>query len=367
MIDNSNELEWLLNQGVIRLQNSPILFQTPPQLPPNIGFNKVEGMLLGAAIGDSLGATSEGLSADKRFKMHGEIRYYMPGKRSNNKPIGVPTDDTQLTFWTLKQLIQDDGLIADNLAKRFCKHHITGIGSTVRGFIHNYKDLHKAWYESGHDSLGNGSLMRISPVVVPYLKYPHQSMYADAAIDTMITHNSYANNATCIAFVNILWHLLAMTHAPDPSWWVKTYCTVAKELEGNTNYSPGKNSQYTYNGSLWKYTEMVVGDAINRGLSVKEACKKWGSHASLFETVPSVLYILTVHANSSEEAIVRAVNDTGDNDTIGAIVGAAVGALHGLAGLPHRWIEGLTGRTRFDDDGQVFKLILLAKERFWNT
>ena len=367
MIDNSNLLSDLINEGIMRVHDGLIFHSQPAHLPYNCCFDKVEGMLLGAAIGDSLGATSEGLSADERYSTHGEIRYFIPGRRSDYKAVGVPTDDTQLTFWTLKQLTMDDGLAPENLAKRFCKHHIVGIGSTVRGFIHNYKDLHKPWDKSGHDSLGNGSLMRISPIVVPYLKCPHPSMYADAAIDAMMTHNSYANNATCVAFINILWQLMAMTTTPDTSWWVKTYCSVAKELEGNTQYSPGSNSQYTYRGSLWQYTEMVIEDAINRGLSVKEACDKWGSHASLFETVPSVLYILALYGNYPEEAIIRAVNDTGDNDTIGSIVGAAVGALHGLKGLPHQWIEGLTGRTRSNDDGEIFKLILLAKKRFWNN
>jgi ADP-ribosylglycohydrolase len=369
MIDNTALLFKLIDDGTIRLNKGIILRSIPSPLGDRFTFDKIEGMLLGAAIGDSLGATSEGHSADSRVNMHGEIRNYVPGRRSNNKAIGVPTDDSQLTFWTLKQLIQDDGLIADNLAKRFCKHHIIGIGSTVRGFIHNYKDLHKPWYESGQDSLGNGALMRISPMVVPYLKWPGPSMYADAAINAMLTHNSYANNATCVTFVNILWQLLAMRGAPDPSWWVETYCAVAEELEGNTMYSSTKNSQYSYSGPLWKYTKMVIRDAISQGLSVKDACKKWGSHASLFETVPSVLYILAAHANDPEEAIIRAVTDTSDNDTIGAIVGAAVGALHGLKGIPNRWIKGLTGRTRagVDDSGEMFKLILLAKKMFWTS
>ena len=51
------------------------------------------------------------------------------------------------------------------------------------------------------------------------------------------------------------------------------------------------------------------------------------------------------HANDPEEAILRAVKDTKDNDTIGAIVGAAVGALHGEKRLPERWKLGLLGRT----------------------
>ena len=39
--------------------------------------------------------------------------------------------------------------------------------------------------------------------------------------------------------------------------------------------------------------------------------------------------ILMRHGEDPEEAIVRAVHDTQDNDSIAAIVGAAVGALHG--------------------------------------
>lgn len=39
------------------------------------------------------------------------------------------------------------------------------------------------------------------------------------------------------------------------------------------------------------------------------------------------------------------MNDTRDNDTVAAIVGAAVGALHGKSALPARWIRNLLGRT----------------------
>jgi ADP-ribosyl-[dinitrogen reductase] hydrolase len=65
-----------------------------------------------------------------------------------------------------------------------------------------------------------------------------------------------------------------------------------------------------------------------------------------------------------EEAIVRAVNDTYDNDTVAAIVGAAVGALHGVEALPRRWRQGLTGRTSARDDGRMFELLELARQVF---
>lgn len=70
------------------------------------------------------------------------------------------------------------------------------------------------------------------------------------------------------------------------------------------------------------------------------------------------------HGDNSEEAIVRAVNDTVDNDTIAAIVGAAVGALHGRKGLPGRWISKLSGRTRESNDGRIFELLKEA-QRAW--
>ncbi len=83
------------------------------------------------------------------------------------------------------------------------------------------------------------------------------------------------------------------------------------------------------------------------------------------ETVPSALYILAMHGHDPEAAIVRAVNDTKDNDTVAAIVGAAVGALHGLAGLPPRWVKDLDGRIRKGGKSEVFRLTLQAKQAFW--
>ena len=86
----------------------------------------------------------------------------------------------------------------------------------------------------------------------------------------------------------------------------------------------------------------------------------------MLETVPSVIYILMRHGHDPEEAILRAVNDTKDNDTTAAIVGAAVGALHGKNSIPEKWLRNLSGRTTDSDDGRVFDLIETAKRKFWN-
>jgi len=51
-----------------------------------------------------------------------------------------------------------------------------------------------------------------------------------------------------------------------------------------------------------------------------------------------------------------------DDDTIAAIVGAAVGALHGKKAIPARWIRMLSGRTTDRDDGRVFEILARARE-----
>ena len=50
-------------------------------------------------------------------------------------------------------------------------------------------------------------------------------------------------------------------------------------------------------------------------------------------------YFLSTH--SFEECLVATVNQGGDADTTGAIVGAIAGAYYGLAQLPRHWVRKL--------------------------
>jgi len=116
-------------------------------------------------------------------------------------------------------------------------------------------------------------------------------------------------------------------------------------------------------GPIWKMVQDKVAEAYCRRRKRGLFMVVFG--AFLLETVPSVIYILMRHGNDPEESIVRAVNDTKDNDTIAAIVGAAVGALHGKKAIPERWVCNLSGRTTERDNGKVLELIAIARDRFW--
>lgn len=366
MLDNTGLLQQMFSQGQVALENAAFIKNAPAPLPAEWDYERVEGMLLGLAIGDSLGNTTESQLPTSRVQTHGEIRDYLPNRHAGNRPVGVPSDDSQMAFWTLEQLLEDGGLVPERLAEKFTRNQIFGIGSTVKEFLRAYKDQGLPWQQAGQPSAGNGSLMRIAPLIIPHLRQPTPALWADAALAGLLTHNDRASNACCVAFTNLLWQCLLLKDIPAPHWWIDTFVSVAREVEGPTDYAT-RTPASSYTGPLWKFVDQEVRAALRQGSSTLEACNRWYSGAYLLETMPSVLYILAKYGHQPEEAIVRAVNDTKDNDTVAAIVGAAVGAMHGRTGLPERWVSGLLGRTGADNDWHIFELIEEAKQTFWKS
>lgn len=360
-------LERLFGEGAIRLRRSPLFDQATVASPlsPAALADRVEGMLLGLAIGDALGNTTESVTPQMRGMTHGEIRDYLPNPRARGRPVGLPSDDTQLAFWSLEQLLEDGGLVPEHLGRRFCRNRgrVFGVGGTVSEFFRRHCALGLPWHESGPPSAGNGALMRIAPILVPHVRTPGTDLWADVALAAMLTHNDPASTGACLALVDVLQACLGMEEPPEPAWWIDRFVGTLRPLEGDTSYQP-RSLRYRHPGPVWEFTDTVVREALRQRAAVADACEEWLSGAFLLETVPSVVYVLCRHGNDPERAIVRAANDTFDNDTIGAIVGAVVGALHGRSRLPARWIEGLSGRTLEDDDGRVFELTAEAVARW---
>ena len=364
MIDNTALLQQCITLHTARISDSAILHRQPVRLPADFDFQKVDGMLLGLAVVDALGEPTEGMDSHDREARYGEVRDYLPAHRKDLGSIGAGTDDTQLAFWSVERLIEDGGLVPDSLLSALSSEHIVGIGGAVHQSLANYREG-LPWQIAGVNSMGNGALMRIAPVILRYLQHPHPSLYADAALGAMITHNSPGNLAACVAFIDLLWQLLARTSLPEPEWWIETFCSTVRDLEGGARYAPRAPAYAGYSGPLAPYVREVCLKALERRTPVVEACSTWYSGAYLMETVPSALYILALHGHDVETAIIRAVNDTRDNDSIAAIVGAAAGALHGLAGIPDRWLKELSGRIRAEKGEHIFRLLVRARRTFW--
>jgi ADP-ribosylglycohydrolase len=59
------------------------------------------------------------------------------------------------------------------------------------------------------------------------------------------------------------------------------------------------------------------------------------------DSVPAVVYLALKYNDDPEQALIRNTNLGGDNAGRGAVLGALMGAAHGIDGFPKRWVEGL--------------------------
>ena len=71
-----------LSEEFHRLETARTLGRPAPPPAAELDFDRVEGMMLGLAVGDSLGITSEGLYPEDRREYLGEIRDYLPHPRT---------------------------------------------------------------------------------------------------------------------------------------------------------------------------------------------------------------------------------------------------------------------------------------------
>lgn len=330
---------------------------TSTAAPPCAG--RFEGMLLGLAVGDALGNTSESLNPPERAARFGLVTDYLPHRFAGNRRVGLPSDDTQLCARSIEALLDTDGRFdADVFVKRYRSRTIFGIGQAMHGFIVAGDDGVDDPWALGQESAGNGALMRIAAMLTAHRAGGDTRLARDALLSGALTHNDLASNACCVAFALMLRELTTFTAPPTASWWMKRFIELARPLEGTSRYDSRTTTPWSK--PLWQFVEENVTARLDDGASARTACDSWWSGAYLLETMPSVLFILARHAHEPEEALIRAVNDTRDNDTVAAIVGAAVGALHGPQAVA-RWRPALLGRTAEADDGHYFNLIDRAR------
>jgi len=129
--------------------------------------DKFIGCLLGAAIGDALGAFIEGLN---------EFNYKYWIKHVESAKSLIYTDDTHMTIGVAESLIKNEGFNGEDMANTFIKNYekepYRGYGPgppKVFKLIKSGKtwiDASKEIYPSG--SFGNGAAMRIAPIALLY-------------------------------------------------------------------------------------------------------------------------------------------------------------------------------------------------------
>lgn len=256
-------------------------------------FDKVFGSLIGFAIGDAMGATTEFMSRAEISARYDRVTTILGGGWLNLEP-GETTDDTRMMMDVARAYIacveHKNNDFLDACCHRFCiwyNERPKDIGNACRNVIStcmgqpvNKWLSYSAKMNAEYPTLGNGSLMRCL--------FPALVGDTDAAIEQgLLTHN----NPECSERIG--WYVQHIQRALNSTNYHVATRFPKRDPEGHV-------SNTFYNALYWN------------------CC-----------------------TNSFKEAILGAVNDGGDADTIAALTGGLAGARYGFTKIPADWVKKL--------------------------
>lgn len=296
--------------------------------------DRYRGCLIGGAIGDALGRPVEGWSrqAVEREYPHG-LREFRPWRGWRSGPVGTFTDDTQLTIVIAEWLLAagDSPLDANDLARRVGEWGLTGrgIGRATREALHNY-DVGRPWWRAGAESAGNGGAMRAAPYGLRFAGEPDELRRA-AALGTVPTHADITAVGSAIvqaAAVNLC--LAASPGSLEPRAFLGALVESVADL--GLPRLPLRTGRGDFS-----LTDLIAEVEDWLGRPSYEVFDHFFNGAFVLETTPIVLWCLLSMQQDPEGALVAAVMGGRDADTVSAMLGSLVGALHGVDAFPERW------------------------------
>lgn len=296
--------------------------------------NNMHAVLLGTAIGDSLGVPFEKREPNDPFLLAWDGKTFL-GSEYHGLKSAQYSDDTQFSLAVAQSLVDNNGFNPDDLSKRYIELFIS---NTIRGYGRTTKlaidrliaGTH--WSESGVvDSYGNGTAMRASPFGV-YYRHDLRTLVDVVKIDSAITHASHEAEAGALA-VAVGTYLICNDYAD------------ADLIPTIVNYLPDSSVRE----KLISLKSLLSNDIMHQ-----EALQFLGSKADVRDTVPAVFYCY-LKFNSFQCGVEAAIRAAFDADTTGAITGALYGAKLGIPGIPEFYIENIENRDN---------LILLDQQLF---
>lgn len=289
---------------------------------------RVEGSLLGTALGDSIGLPYEGVSSRRAAKILG-----MPNRHRFLFGRGMVSDDTEHSCMVAEAITKvgtDPVLFRSELARRFrwwLAAVPAGVGkATAMSII----KLWLGWSPGscGVFSAGNGPAMR-SPVL-------------GALIDDCDKLRSLVRASTCLTHTDPKAEYGALVIAAMARLAARGQLTDSRQVREEV--LPMLLSDDLAAQELHLLLEKAI-DAADSGLTSIQFADSIGLERGVtgytYHTVPVAVHASLRYRNSFEDAIVQVVQCGGDTDTVAAIVGGILGAAVGPNGLPRHWVAGL--------------------------
>jgi ADP-ribosylglycohydrolase len=283
------------------------------------------------------------------------LRDYQPWRGWQSGPLGTFTDDTQLTVVVAEWLVDAGAgpLSADELGDRVAEWGVTGrgIGAATREALWNY-ERGLPWWRAGVESAGNGGAMRAAPYGLRFAGLPDDLRHA-AALGTAPTHADVTAVASAIVQAAAVNQCLVAPGQLDSSRFLDALVESVSGFELPELAHRSGQGRF----SLTQRIEEVA-DWIGR--PSYEVFDHFFNGAFVLETTPVVLWCLLELQDDPEEALVTAVMGGRDADTVAAMVGNLLGALHGLDVFPERW----TG-AHLEDHDRLIELADALYETRW--
>ena len=180
-----------------------------PRFPTHsLSISKIKSVLLGVAVGDAVGVPFEFYS---RANMLENPATNMVGHGTYSQPAGTFSDDSSLTFCLAEALSAGYDLqeIANNfimwVEEGYWTAHgeVFDIGIATEEAIENLMNGVYPEMSGGDDeySNGNGSLMRIAPLLFYLLDKPIQERFEVTKLVSGITHRHIRSVMACFFYL----------------------------------------------------------------------------------------------------------------------------------------------------------------------
>ncbi len=297
---------------------------------------KSRGCLLGAAVGDALGAPVEFLTLDQIRDKYGEKGIEDFDAMKGLKP-GAYTDDTQMTLATAVGCIRHRQTCKDG---KKCDFNTVVYQEYLEWYeLQKNPDNRRAPGNTCLDALGSGEMgtfdkrindskgcggvMRTAPIGIAYLPGEAFQYGVEAAAITHGHPSGFLPAGFLAELIARLFEGTALEEAVD---------LCLNQLKNQ----PGHEE------SLDKVN--LARELAGKGKPVETAIPMIGEGWVGDEALAIALYCSLTFPGDWLKAVLAAVNITGDSDSTGSITGAVLGTMHGERAIPGKLIDNVENK-----------------------
>lgn len=299
--------------------------------------NQIKSVLLSVAIGDAVGVPFEFLTRDYMLK---KTATDMVGYGTYSQPPGTFSDDSSLTFCLAEALTLGFDLqeIANNFIKWMEEDYWTAydevfdIGIATEEAIGNLVDGVSPELSGGDDeySNGNGSLMRIAPLLFYLSDKPIQERFELTRLVSGITHRHIRSVVACFFYLELARFLAEGVNKHEAFKLTQVQVTEFLKMIVISD------------SELKLFDRLLTSDISQAHINTIE------SSGYVIHTLEASIWCLLT-TETYQEAILKAVNLGNDTDTTAAVTGGLAGLLYGYEAIPTSWLNQLAKREEIKD------------------